>query len=75
MVAAALLHDVLHCSMMTEARLRDFVPAEVANIVSNVSRMSGICEVSPSPLDQSQVSKTLAGVIVGSVYCNSCNLK
>lgn len=45
-VASALLHDVLHCSMMTETRLREFVPVEVASIVKNVSRMSGICEVS-----------------------------
>lgn len=45
-IASALLHNVLQCSMMTEARLREFLPLEVTSIVSNVARMSGICEVS-----------------------------
>lgn len=44
-VAAALLHQTLDVSMMTEERLRSLVPGDVADLVSGVSRMNSISEV------------------------------
>ena len=44
-VAAGLLCDVLESTMMTEAQLRKLMPGSVVDIVANVSKMSGVCQV------------------------------
>ncbi len=45
-VAAALLHNALESSMLTEQKLREAMCPEVCNIVCNVAKMSNICKVS-----------------------------
>ena len=44
-VAAGLLCDVLESTMMTEAQLRKLMPGSVVDIVANVSKLSGVCQV------------------------------
>ena len=44
-VAAALLHNVLDAGMLTEQRLRESMPADIADTVCNVSKLAGICQV------------------------------
>lgn len=45
-VAAALLHNALESSMLTEQQLREAMCPEVCGIVCNVAKMSDICKVS-----------------------------
>ena len=49
-VAAALLHNALESSMLTEQKLREAMCPEVCDIVCNVAKMSDICKVGTSPL-------------------------
>ena len=44
-IAAALLHNALESSMLTEQKLREAMSPEVCNIVCNVAKMSDICKV------------------------------
>ncbi len=44
-VAAALLHNALESSMLTEQKLREAMCPEVCDIVCNVAKMSDICKV------------------------------
>ena len=49
-VAAGLLCDVLESTMMTEAQLRKLMPGSMVDIVANVSKLSGVCQVHLSNL-------------------------
>lgn len=45
-VAAALLHNALESSMLTEQQLREAMCPEVCDIVCKLAKMSDICKVS-----------------------------
>ena len=69
-VAAGLLHDILDDTMMTEQQLREYIPAEVVDMVVGVSRMSQVSQINRDLGFSAQAGETQAVEAQGDRFKN-----